>query len=197
MSRRERTARPGGFEFGLTPEEERRADTSHCGRKTTFDACEISDAPVIANHTSARGVYDHARGKSDAEIEAIASTGGLVGIVTVPCFLSPEPAPTVEAVLDHIDHVVKLVGPAHVGIGTDWPMQAPDSVLHATLGAMVDEIGFRPEDRISVVDALAGFYDHRDMPNITRGLVKRGYSDEEIAMVLGQSFLRVVERVCG
>ena len=172
-------------------------DTSHCGKRTTLDACEFSTTPVLANHTTAEALHPHARAKSDEEIRAIAATGGVVGIVTVPFFLSPDPEPTIEAMLDHIEYVAKLVGARHVGIGTDWPFQQPAALLEATLGGMLAEIGFRPEDKVAIAATLVGFRDYRDMPNVTRGLVKRGYSDTEIAGILGENYLRVYERVCG
>ncbi|MDP6810406.1 MAG: membrane dipeptidase [Kiritimatiellia bacterium] len=172
-------------------------DTSHCGKQTTLDACRLSTTPVFANHACAQGVYGHARGKSDEEIDAIAATGGVVGVVTVPFFLSPDAEPSVEVVLDHIDYIAERVGPEHVGIGTDWPMQAPEDVIQATLGAIVDEIGFREEDNISTTKTLVGFEDYRDMPNITRGLVARGYADDDIRGILGENFLRVYEAVAG
>jgi membrane dipeptidase len=172
-------------------------DTSHCSRQTTLDAIELSETPVFANHSCAQGVFEHARGKSDKELRAIADSGGVLGVVTVPFFLSPDADSTIEVMLDHIDYISNLVGWQHVGIGTDWPMQAPEDVLQATLGAMVGDIGFRSQDKISVTQTLRGFDDYRDMPNITRGLVARGYTDEQIAGILGGNFLRVFEEVCG
>ena len=172
-------------------------DTSHCGPRTTLDACRASLTPVLANHTAAQGVYGHARGKSDEELDAIARSGGIVGVVTVPFFLSADPEAAVDVALDHIDYINERIGWRHVGIGTDWPMQAPEGVIQATLGAIVDEVGFRPEDNISTTRTLRGFQDYRDMPNITRGLVSRGYDDEQIAGILGENFLRVFEAVCG
>jgi membrane dipeptidase len=171
-------------------------DTSHCGRLTTLDACKYSKAPVTANHASAAGVHPHARAKSDEELDAIAATGGLIGVVTVPFFLASG-RPTIEAMLDHMDYIARRVGWRHVAIGTDWPMQAPKDLLVETVGGLLSEIGFRPEDKVDVTETLVGFADYRDMPNITRGLVKRGYDDEQIRGILGENFLRVFEAVCG
>lgn len=120
-----------------------------------------------------------------------------MGVVTVPFFVSGEIEANIESVLDHIDYICDLIGWRHVGLGTDWPMQAPEDVIERTLGAIVEEIGFRPEDNISTTRTLNGFEDYRDMPNITRGLVARGYGDEEIAGILGGNFMRVFEEVCG
>lgn len=172
-------------------------DTSHCGHLTTMDACRHSTKPVTANHTSARGVFEHVRGKTDDALRAIADTGGVIGIVAVPFFLSGGTLPTIEHMLDHIDYVADLVGWQHVAIGTDWPLQAPDDVLKVTLGAEVKSLGFRAQDQLDVTQRLIGFDDCRDLPNITRGLVRRGYSDEHIRGILGENALRVFQEVCG
>ncbi len=171
-------------------------DTSHCGHQTTMDACRFSKTPVTANHACARGVYEHARGKQDEALRALADSGGVIGVVTVPFFVSGEPRPGIEAVLDHIDYIANLVGIEHVGIGTDWPMQCPKDVLVETLGSFVGTIGFRPQDQLDCTATIAGFDDYREFINITRGLVARGYSDQDIAKILGENFLRVIEQVC-
>lgn len=176
-------------------------DTSHCGHLTTMDACRHSSKPVNANHTCAKGVHQHPRAKSDDALRAIADTGGIIGLLTVPTFLTDDPHPTMEHMLDHIDYIANLVGWQHVSIGTDWPLQAPDEVVLGTFG--VDpQLGFRPAEGnrpadIDLTKRLEGFDDLRDMPNITRGLVKRGYTDEQIRGILGENALRVFEQVCG
>lgn len=171
-------------------------DVSHCGHLTTMDACRHSKRPVNANHTAARSVYTHARGKSNEALRAIADTGGVIGVVAAPPFLTGEASPTIEHMLDHIDYISNLVGWQHVALGTDWPLQAPDEVLIA-LGVALKSAGFRDEDRLDLTQRLAGFDDCRDLPNITRGLVKRGYSDEQIRGILGENALRVFTEVCG
>jgi membrane dipeptidase len=171
-------------------------DVGHCGRKTTLDACEVSDAPVVASHTSAAGVYPHDRAKSDEELEAIAATGGYVGVYCLPAFLSDDPDASVETFLDHVDHVARLIGPEHVGIGSDWPLQAPHFVLDL-LEEWLLKTGFRSEHGLKATGNLTGFDDYRDFPNITRGLVSRGYTDREIEGILGANFLRVFEKICG
>ncbi len=170
-------------------------DTSHCGHQTTLDACAISSVPVIASHTCCEAVMKHNRAKSDEELRRIAATGGIVGIVTVPFFLG-EGETTIEKWLDHIDHAAQLIGWQHVGIGSDWPMFWPKSIVNrffspANLAAM----GFRPEHNIEPSRNLVGFDDYRDFPNITRGLVKRGYTDEQVKGILGENFLRVFDDV--
>lgn len=172
-------------------------DTSHCGRATTLDICKYSKHPVTANHTSAAGLHKHARAKSDSEVRAIADTGGVIGVVTVPFFLTSESNPSIEVMLDHFDYLIDLAGWRHVGIGTDWPIQAPADIVSETLGAMLAEMGFRAEDRADTSALLTGYEDGRDLLNIVRGLIKRGYDDQQIRGVLGENFLRVFETVCG
>lgn len=172
-------------------------DTGHCGRQTTLDACELSSTPVVASHTAADAVYPHQRAKDDDEIRALAATGGTISVVAVPFFLSSKPDATIEAMLDHVDHIAELVGPEHAAVGTDWPMQLSSWALTEVLVPLTSDIGFRPEHGIRPDQTLVGFADYRDFRNITRGLVKRGYSDDEIRGILGGNFLRVFEQVCG
>jgi membrane dipeptidase len=172
-------------------------DVSHCGHLTTVDACRHSKKPVTANHTAARRLFDHARGKKDDALKAIADTGGVIGVVAAPPFLTRDQHPTIELMLDHIDYIANLIGWRHVALGTDWPLQAPDDVLLATLGEAAKDMGFREEDQLDLTKRLIGFDDIRDLPNITRGLVKRGYDDEQVKGILGENALRVFEEICG
>jgi membrane dipeptidase len=170
-------------------------DTGHCGRQTTLDACELSRNPVIASHTAVQAVHPHARGKSDDELKALSATGGVIGVVTVPPFLSGERQVSISHMLDHIDYICELVGPEHAAIGTDWPMQLPRDQLAAIMREAVRVGGFRPEDDVERVDTLVDFTSYRDMPNVTKGLVDRGYSDEDVKAILGGNALRVFDAV--
>ncbi len=173
-------------------------DTSHCGRQTTLDACLFSDRPVMANHTAAAAIFNHDRAKSDEELEAVAATGGLVGVYALPFFLAPpHENPTFELILDNIDHIVKLIGWEHVAIGTDWPFMMSHNLAENTIGTQTAELGFRPEHGISVSRTTQGYEDARDFINYTRGLVSRGYTDEQIKGILGENFLRLFESICG
>lgn len=170
-------------------------DTGHCGKQTTLDACKYSTAPVIATHTGVENVYFHNRCKSDEEIKAIAATGGVVGIFAMPWFIAEDPNnTTVEHLLDHIDYVVKLVGVDYVGIGTDWPMPQTKWAALAFKKYVAASLGFAPGDGPSV-EWIHGLKDYRSFINITRGLVARGYSDEDVRKVLGENWLRVFEQV--
>jgi membrane dipeptidase len=170
-------------------------DTGHSGRQTTLDACEISSAPVVASHSCAEAVSGHARGKSDQELEAIARTGGVIGVVVVPTFLVREGDATMNDFLDHVDYIARKVGWQHVGIGTDWPMSLPPFCLRLLAEEIAPAIGFRPQDRIPMLETVIGFEDYRATINVTRGLVARGYTNEQIKGILGENWMRVIEQV--
>lgn len=177
-------------------------DIGHCGKQTTLDACELSRAPVIASHSAAQEVYYHVRAKTDEELKAIADTGGVIGIYNMPFFIAPPPEKGrkvgMNEWLNQIDYVADLVGWEHVAIGSDWPMPMPVSILENIFLPASLSVGHRMEDRVDeLLTFLDGFEDYRDFPNITRGLVKRGYRDEQIKGILGENFLRVFEQVCG
>jgi len=133
-------------------------DVSHCGRLTSLDACRTSSGPVNANHTSARGFYEHARGKSDDELRAIADTGGVIGVVAVPFFLSSDVNPTIEAMLNHIDYIARLVGPQSIALGTDWPLQIPDAAIDGTFGVEASKMGFRRQDNVKPTQRTVVIY---------------------------------------
>jgi membrane dipeptidase len=144
-------------------------DTSHCSHLTTLDACRHSKKPVNANHTSAKALHRARRAKSNEALRAIADTGGVIGVLALPAFLTSVEVPTIEHMLDHVDYIAGVVGWQHVAIGTDWPMQAPDDVILATLGVELKGIGYNDADRIDVTRRLVGFDDVRDLPTSPAG----------------------------
>lgn len=172
-------------------------DTGHCGKQTTLDACSYSKTPVIASHTGVEAIYPHMRCKSDEEIIAIAETGGVIGIFAMPWFVHKDPNhTTIDHVLDHIEYVIRLVGVDHVGIGTDWPMSDVLWSLVYFKENIAPKLGFAKGDGPST-ETVAGLEKYSYFINFTRGLVARGYTDEEIAKIMGGNWLRVFEDICG
>lgn len=172
-------------------------DTGHSGKQTTLDACRHSRGPVIASHTAAEALYPHMRCKSDDEIRAVADSGGVVGVFAMPWFIHEDPnATTLDHVLDHIDYIANLVGVQHVGIGTDWPMSDVTWSLVYFKNNIAPKLGFAPGTGPST-ESVIGFETYGSFPNFTRGLVTRGYTDEEVAQIMGGNWLRVFEKVCG
>jgi len=172
-------------------------DTSHCGKQTTLDACRLSTKPVIASHTGVERLFGHMRCKSDEELQAIAATGGVIGVFAMPWFVYENPnETTIEHVLDHIDYVVQLVGVDHVGIGTDWPMSDVEWSLVYFKEHIAPRIGFAKGDGPST-ETVKGLEKYSYFINFTRGLVARGYSDEAIGKIIGGNWMRVFEAVWG
>jgi membrane dipeptidase len=171
-------------------------DVPHCGEQTCLDAAVASSRPIMASHTGCKPIYDHIRTKSDRVLKAIADTGGLVGIVAVPTFIGR--SGDINALLDHVDHAVRLIGADHVSIGTDltasgpWPAElnapAKTSFSSAWWGSWKPhrDHAARPKGPAN------GGLSWTNWPLFTVGLVQRGYGDAEIQKILGGNFLRVI-----
>ena len=161
-------------------------DTSHIHGQGLTDALETSEAPIYMSHTCARALVDHPRNITDDQAKAIAEKGGVIGVCFLPQFVSKK-GPTVEDVLDHVDHFMSLVGSEHVGLGPDFIDYCLEVMGGALKGKAYDsgETFKYPEDA----------EDTTKLPNITRGMVARGYSDQEIENILGQSMVRLLEEV--
>jgi membrane dipeptidase len=189
-------------------------DVSHSGEATVRDVLAVTHNPIIASHSSCKALRNHHRNLTDAQIRAIAENGGVVMVNYLPYFISSnitsakrkkmEAASsrlialkrekglasaafqreydrtideaeragltTVRDVADHIDHVVKVAGVTHVGLGSDF-------------------------DGINLVPV--GLEDVTMIPMLTRELLRRGYSVNEMHKILGGNFLRVFRRVTG
>lgn len=202
----------GLSDFGLNMVEEMNRigiliDVSHCGEATTKDAIEFSKDPIVFSHTCARELNENARNKSDDMFMALTEKGGIIGIAIVPYFLTSKLKPTWEDWLDHVDHVANLVGVNHVGIGTDlnesgstsWDFQPwipPKGPIVAHNQKEYSEIYLHSKPKAYPRRPVAPIMQNNtEFPNMTKGLVSRGYSDEEIEKILGGNFLRLFERV--
>ena len=103
-------------------------DVSHCGDRTTLDAIELSKGPIAITHSNCRALNNHPRLKTDEAIQKLAAKGGVMGITGVRNFVRDREPTTIEHLVDHIDHVVKLVGIEHVGIGSDSDLNGYDDM---------------------------------------------------------------------
>ena len=144
-------------------------DVSHADEKTFYDIISVADKPVIASHSGVKARRDFNRNLTDDQIKELARNGGVLGAVFLPYFLTDDHEnATIEDLLSHIDHVCQLVGPDHVGLGSDF-----------------DGYG----------GALKGLEDVTRLPEVEAGLRKRGYPEEGIRKILGDNFLRVWDEV--
>jgi membrane dipeptidase len=173
-------------------------DTGHCSDATTLDAIEVSERPVAVSHAFSRSVSDHDRGKGDDVLRAIGERGGYFGIVVVPFFITDDPNPTLDHWLAHVDRAVELAGAEHVGIATDWGEELPKQLVDLLNEEMRKAgFGFREEHRVDWAATLDGYRSWRDWPNLTKALVERGFTDQEVRGFLGGNFLRVFSEAVG
>ncbi len=170
-------------------------DVSHCGDQTTLDAIAIAKGPIAITHSNVRALVDHPRVKTDAAIKALAAKGGVMGITGVRMFVSTTDPTNVGHMADHIDHVAKLVGIDHVGIGSDADLHGYDDMKpdeYALLkGAYKGSYAFR--DKIDI----DGFDHPLKVFDLTEELIRRGYSNDNITAVLGGNFRRLLAQVWG
>jgi len=181
-------------------------DLSHCGDQTTLDAIKHSEDPVVFSHADARALSGIKRNKTDEQIRAVADSGGLIGVSVFPPTVKTDTETyevqraTVHDVLDHIDHVVDLIGVDHVAFGSDMNDKALDNGVTPPYAAYRN---FRPSylevygrGPIETYEPFPkGIHGHTELVNLMKGLVARGYSDKEVRKILGENFLRVFAEV--
>ena len=189
-------------------------DVSHLGETAFWEVIELSNSPVIASHSNVYSIAPHYRNLTDDQIKAIAKSGGFIGMNFYNKFLDPganvsriksiqnsyktgcrqyeqefsddmigfnkkryeyisehkqEGGTPIDVLIDHIDYIVKLVGVDYVGLGSDF------------------------DGSITTINEI---YDATCYPVITKKLVERGYSEQDIRKILGLNFLRVFKQVC-
>ena len=153
-------------------------DISHCGDRTTLDVIEASARPVLVTHSNCRALMPHsARCKTDEAIRKLAGKGGVVGVTMERLFVGTGRSVTIENVLGHIDHIVKLVGVEHVGLGSDVDLDGRDGAL-----------ALKKND-------LDGLQYARKVYELTEGLIRRKYSKADIQLILGGNFQRVLGEI--
>jgi membrane dipeptidase len=169
-------------------------DVSHCGDRTTLDACEISKKPVLITHSNCRAlVPGHPRCKTDEAIKKMAASGGVMGVTGVRMFVKNDEPTTVEHFLDHFDHIKKLAGVEHLGVGSDIDLDGYDDMPaeenKRLRAGYKGSYGFREKIDIEGVDHPKRIFD------LTEGLIRRKYSNSEIESVLGGNFKRVLAQI--
>lgn len=146
-------------------------DLAHLSPAGLADVLQVTTSPVIVSHANARALCDHRRNLSDEQLRAVALTGGWIGVTFVPPFVAPQAA-TLEHLLEHILHMLRVAGEDHIGLGSDYD-------------------GFGPSE------PFRDLPDVSYLPRLTDGLLHRGLSERVVEKILGENFLRVFEEVVG
>lgn len=141
-------------------------DLSHASEKTFYDAIEISQVPIVCTHSSCMSLCNHPRNLTDAQMKHLAENGGVMQVTFYNGFLKENGVASIVDAVNHINHAVKVMGIEHVGIGTDF-----------------DGDGGVP-----------GLAHAGELINLTRALLREGYSEADLRMLWGGNFLRVMRQ---
>ena len=142
-------------------------DMSHAAESSFYDALEVSQKPIVCSHSSARALCNHPRNLTDKQMKALAQKGGVAQVTMYNGFLRTDGQATILDAVEHLNHMVNIMGIEHVGIGTDF-----------------DGDGGVP-----------GMANASEVINFTRRLLQERYTEEQIQMIWGGNFLRVMEQI--
>lgn len=162
-------------------------DLSHVGERTALDATAHSTKPVIYSHSNAKALTPSKRNITDEQMKAMAATGGIMGIssFTMMSYKTLGVRPNLDDYVNHVDYAVNLIGSDHVAIGSDlFESKTKLSWEASTKRATQSPFTYESKD-------TEGFSLMSDMPNVIRGLIRRGYSDSDVDKILGGNLLRV------
>ena len=162
---------------------------SHTGHRTAREVIDQADNPVIFSHSNASAVHPHYRNIPDELIRAVASGGGVVGVNGVGEFLGSGDD-YARLLATHIDHIVGLVGSDHVGLGLDYVFDRQELIDY--LNTMPETFGESPDQT-----SLLRFAPPEVLPELVAELQHRGYSNQDLAGILGGNWHRVADQVWG
>ena len=177
-------------------------DLAHGGARTIDEAIAYARRPLVISHTGARALIDHPRNVSDAAIKAVADKGGVVGVYFMP-YLASNMHPAAADVIAHVEHIARVAGEDHVGIGTDngvLPLQ-----LDPESKRKLDEwqrqrikLGIAaPGEAVGVYPYVADYNSVDRYKRFAADLAKRGWSEARLEKLMGGNFLRVYREVWG
>jgi membrane dipeptidase len=168
-------------------------DLVHTSRTSFWDALSIYDGDVFVSHSNADVVNPHPRNLTDDQIKAVAERNGIIGLNTYRGYVAKDPfSATLSDLLDHAMHMCELVGPQHVAIGADY-WEGPMEILDATMG------GVDPDGALGLAGQIyaqgpEGIEDSSKLGKVATGLAERGVSMEDIDLITGGNYLRILDR---
>lgn len=177
-------------------------DLSHGGARTMAEAAAFAKRPLVISHTGARALTDHVRNTSDETIRAIADKGGVVGVYFMP-FLTADSHPKAADVIAHIEHVAKVAGEDHVGIGTDngvLPTTLDDKTREELKKWQLDRIArgiAAPGEAVGVYPLVEELNSIDRYRRVGAMLAARGWREARLEKLFGGNFLRVYREAWG
>ena len=166
-------------------------DLSHTGQRCTLEAIDASSRPTVFSHSNVKRLFDHPRNITDQQIRAVAERGGLVGVNAVSSFLRTDGVgANLSDLLDHIDYLVEMIGSDHVGLGLDfWTGGGAD------FGEWNRKGRWTADDLSAYVDWPRNIAGPGHIPRLAEGLAARGYSEEDIAAIMGENWVRLFRQL--
>jgi membrane dipeptidase len=172
-------------------------DIGHASDKTKLDALAISKAPVILSHGNCRALIPGGlRASTDDAIRKLAAKGGVMGISDIAFMVKGTEPVTIDDVVDHYDHVRDLVGIEHVGVGSDAGIESNDLAGPEKVKSILATADKRYRIH-GTHEVVAGMEGPNRMWELCAALVRRGYMDEHIQLVLGGNWARVLKEIWG
>jgi membrane dipeptidase len=163
-------------------------DLAHASERTFRDVLEAApDAAVLVSHACCRAIVDTPRNVADDQLRALAARGGVLCLMALPLVVDPE-RPTIERLVDHVDHAVEVMGAEHVGLGGDFIRQ-----VALTLGLDDTTASLLPPGH-KLSDAVEGLAGPEDYPALVDALRRRGYEGETLEGILSGNLLGLLRR---
>ncbi|BCQ35065.1 MULTISPECIES: dipeptidase [Erwinia] len=163
-------------------------DVSHCSYRTSMEAMEYSQQPVIFSHSNPRQLTPHGRNITDEQILACVKTGGLIGVNGIGGFLGCD-QPDAARFADHIDYLLNLAGPRHVGIALDYAFPVGSFSVEEILANHAE---YWPAEEYQ---GGHGYVAPEALFDVTAELLARGHSEKSVKAVLGENFLRLAHEI--
>jgi microsomal dipeptidase-like Zn-dependent dipeptidase len=172
-------------------------DMSHSAERSTLEAIELSQRPVIISHANPNSFHPARRNKSDKVLRAIAECDGLLGFSAYPFHLKNGSDCTLEDYCDMIANTADLMGIEHIAIGTDLCQDQPTSILEWMRNGRWSkqmDYGEGSQSNAGWPSPLSWLRDNRDFPNLIQGLRERGFDDDSVERIMGRNWVELLER---
>ena len=172
-------------------------DMSHSGERSTLDAIEISDRPIAITHANPFFWHPARRNKSNNVLRALGQSGGMLGFSLYPHHLKEKSDCSLASFCEMIARTADLIGLDSLGIGSDLCQDHPNSIVEwMRVGRWTKKIDYGEGDAndAGFPEMPDWFKDNRDFPNIKKGLLAHGFSEKDVAAIMGENWLNFFDK---